>query len=141
MKWSRRGKRVFEPPAILLTDLAFNLVIFFVVCASTEPASGRKQPMPRGSKDQNAAQTTQNVEVVLTRTTVAINGATVPLESLQGRLQPLLTGKTRMEERMVVVKSTKDTPYQRWIRTTSAIEAAGGVVALQMEDSREVIVP
>ena len=27
----------------LLTDLAFNLLIFFVVCASTEPEKGRPQ--------------------------------------------------------------------------------------------------
>jgi biopolymer transport protein ExbD len=138
----RREKRLFEPPAILLTDLAFNLVIFFVVCASMEPSSGRKQPIPRGSKDQTAnTQSAQNVEVVLTRTTVAVNGAIVPVTDLQSRLQPMVSGKTRMEDRMIVVKSSKDTPYHRWITVTSAIEAAGGVVALQTEDSREVVVP
>ena len=26
-----------EPPAVLLVDIAFNLLIFFVVCASTQP--------------------------------------------------------------------------------------------------------
>ncbi len=51
MKWSSRAsKMVVEPPAILLTDLAFNLVIFFVVCASTDPESGRKQDIPSGEQ-------------------------------------------------------------------------------------------
>jgi biopolymer transport protein ExbD len=131
-----------EQPAVLLTDLAFNLVIFFVVCASTDPESGRRQDIPRGTKDPAAAaQTTQNVEVVLTRTTVAINGAVTPLDGLAAKLRPMLAGKTRPEERMVVVKSGRDTPYQHWILVTSLIEQAGGIVALQLEESREVVVP
>ena len=53
MKLSRRsGTMMNEPPAIMLTDLAFNLLIFFVVCASTEPETGRKQNISGGSKDK-----------------------------------------------------------------------------------------
>lgn len=139
----RRTKRIFEPPAILLTDLAFNLVIFFVVCASTEPATGRKQPIPSSSKDQQAAQADKNVEVVLTRTAVTINGVATPLDDFTAKLQALLAGKTRPEERMVVVRTErpKDTPYRQWIRLTGMIEQAGGIVTLQMEESRDVVVP
>jgi hypothetical protein len=41
---------------------------------------------------------------------------------------------------MVVVKSNKDVPYQHWIHVTGMIEKAGGIVALQIEEDREVIV-
>jgi biopolymer transport protein ExbD len=138
----RRRKMPMEPPAVLLTDLAFNLVIFFVVCASTDPESGRRQDIPRGAKDASATpQAAQNLEIMLTRTTAAINGVITPLADLPGKLQPALAGKIRPEERMVVLKSSKDTPYQHWIRVTAMIEQAGGIVALQLEETQEVVVP
>ena len=56
MKFTRRSKKMLvEPPAVMLTDLAFNLVIFFVVCASTDPESGRKQEVPSSRKEESAA--------------------------------------------------------------------------------------
>ena len=61
---SRRKKMLVEPPAVLLTDLAFNLVIFFVVCASTDPQSGRKQDIPPGAKD--SAQAKEKAETLPT---------------------------------------------------------------------------
>ena len=51
-----------------------------------------------------------------------------------------LAGKTRKEDLMVVLKSNKDTPYQHWIRVTGLIEQAGGIVALQLEETREEMV-
>ena len=125
----------------LLTDMAFNLLIFFVVCASTEPEQGRRQAVPSANKDKAPEQQkAQNIEVALTRTTVTINGSAVPVEDLQSRLRPLLAGKTRTEDRIVVVRSAKDTPYQHWMAVTALIEEAGGVVALQLEEVRTVSV-
>ena len=95
MKMPRKSRRIFEPPAVLLTDLAFNLVIFFVVCASTEANNGRKQAIPRGTKDPTATAKDQNVEVELARTTLTVNGSLVPLEDLPAKLQPMLAGKKR----------------------------------------------
>jgi biopolymer transport protein ExbD len=122
----------------LLTDLAFNLLIFFVVCASTEPEKGRAQQVPSSSKDAATEQQTKNIEVALTRTTVAVNGADVPIADLHAKLRDLLAGKIRPEDRIVVIRSTKDTPYSRWIRVTGLIEKAGGVITLQLEEEQEV---
>jgi len=140
MRLTRRtNKMISEPPAVLLTDLAFNLVIFFVVCASTDPESGRKQVIPRSSKDQSTqAQEAKNLVIDLDRTTVKINGSVIPLEEFFSKLEPLLASKKRPEDRMVVVKSATDTPYQRWIRVTGMIEQAGGLIAVQVEEGREI---
>ncbi len=53
----------------------------------------------------------------------------------------MLAGKTKPEERMVVVRAAGDTPFGHWIRVTALIEQAGGLVALQVEESRDVVVP
>ena len=48
---------------------------------------------------------------------------------------------SRLEEKVVVVNSEDDTPYSLWISVTSAIEDAGGIITLQLEEEREVQVP
>lgn len=127
------------PPAILLTDIAFNLLIFFVVCASTEPADGRRQDIPGSSQNAQAQQQQANhIEIALTRTTVSLNGDPIPQKELRTRLKGLLDGKTRTDDRIVLVKSTKDTTYETWIRVTAWIEEAGGITTLQMEDEQNV---
>jgi biopolymer transport protein ExbD len=122
----------------LLTDLAFNLLIFFVVCASITPEKGRPQQMPSASKDKPNEQKSLNVEVEMGRTTILVNKDEVPLSELKAKLKGLLANKTKPEERIVVVKSANDTPYRQWILVTGQIEQAGGVITLQLEDEKEV---
>jgi len=125
----------------LLTDLAFNLLIFFVVCASSaQEQKGRPQQVPSTQGEKSAESKPQNVEVALTRDTISLNGANVPPGELKGKVAALLANKARPEDKIVEVKSAKDVPYSVWIRATGAIEEAGGVVALQVEVDKDVIV-
>lgn len=122
----------------LLTDLAFNLLIFFVVCASSETEPhGRPQKVPAASKDKATDTKPQNVEVTLTRTTVSVNGSAVPAKEVGAKVTELLKEKSRPEDRIVVVKSDKDTPYSAWIAATTQIEKAGGVITVQLEEEKE----
>ena len=124
----------------LLTDLAFNLLIFFVVCASTaEDEKGRPQQMPSASKEKAAEQKNTNIEVAIGRTDVKVNGEDVPPAQVRAKLATLLAGKTRPEDKIVVVKSAKDAPYSHWIKVTGAIEQAGGAITLQLEEEQEVV--
>ncbi len=125
----------------LLTDLAFNLLIFFVVIASNDKThKGRAQQVPSANKEKSQTQKAENLEVWVKRQSVLVNTKAVPLEDLASKLQPLIAAKTSAEDKIVVLKSDKDTPYQRWIQVTSAIEKAGGVVALQIEEEKETVV-
>ena len=135
----RRTRVLVEPPSHATGDIAFNLIVFFLVCASIQPDSGRPQTMP--SAETTEEQQQDNIEVALKRTAVLLNGNVLPASQLPARLQSLLAGRNEPEDRIVVVKSDKDTPYNHWIHITSAIEDAGGVVTLQLEEEREVQVP
>ena len=55
----------------------------------------------------------------LTPVTAAINGEITALPEFEAKMKALLSSKTKPEQRLVVVKSSKDTPYHRWIRVTS----------------------
>jgi biopolymer transport protein ExbD len=133
------NKMLIEPPSVATGDIAFNLLIFFLVCASTQPSQGRKQDIPRSDPKEQQAEQSQNIEVALTRTTASINGQPKKPDDFLTELRVLLAAKTKPEDRVVVVKSAKDTPYDQWILYTGWIAQAGGIVTLQMEEEQTVM--
>jgi len=138
VKIRRRSKLLVEPPTHATGDIAFNLIVFFLVCASVQPETGREQEIPRADPKQEQSQQSENIEVSLTRNTVAINGTPVRMESFPQQLKSLLQGKRNASERIVVVKSKPDTPYEFWIAITGRIEELGGYVTLLLEEERTI---
>ena len=135
MKERRTNKLLIEPPASATGDIAFNLIIFFLVCASVQPNSGRSQTIPRSDDKQQEQQQDNNIEVTLTPNVVILDGKPVLKESdFLVLMQAKLRNKTREEDRVVIVKSETNTPYFRWIRFTEQIELAGGIITIQTED-------
>lgn len=137
----RRGSRLLvEPPSSATGDIAFNLIVFFLVCASVQPDAGREQQLPRADEKEQQKDDDKNIEVLITRNTntVALNGSPVRIQDFQRRIAARLRGKKRPEDRVVVVQSKPDTEYTHWIHVTSLIEDAGGIVTLQMEEEQQV---
>jgi len=141
MKLRRRSNFLIEPASAATGDIAFNLIVFFLVCASTQPDNGRKQIIPRSESQAKEKEQSQNLEVTLDRTGVMVNTEKIPMADFASRIKRKLQGKSRPEDRIVVVKSSKDVPYHHWITITGAIEAAGGIITLQLEEERQVVVP
>src|SRR4029078_5165310 len=142
MKLERRlGKLLVEPAAVATGDIAFNLIVFFLVCASTQPDSGRRQDLPSSEKVKQE-QKTDNILVPLSQSDkiVTVNGDQVKTPEFPARLARLLQAKTRPEDRIVVVKSDPNTPYLHWIAITTQIQDAGGSITIQREEERTVSV-
>ena len=142
MKTRRRSSNLLiEPPSSATGDIAFNLIIFFLVCASVQPDSGRHQALPRSEETEQKQEKDKNIEVVVKRQVTLVNGDVVPATEFAERLTALLAGKPRPEDKVVVVKSDDDVPYHFWMIVTSQIEDAGGINTLQIEEEREIQVP
>ena len=139
MRERRRNKLMVEPPSSATGDIAFNLIVFFLVCASVQPDSGRQQTLPRS--EQESEEQSENIEVQLGRNTVMLNGNVLRQEDFDAALKRALSGKTRDEDRVVVVKSKADTPYYHWVTVTEMIESAGGIITIQTEEEQQVVVP
>ncbi len=142
MRPRRTTKLLIEPASSATGDIAFNLIIFFLVCASIQPDSGRPQEIPRSEENQQQKEEEQNIEVAMTANlaAVSVNGDTVRTPELLPRLTGLLKGKTRPQDRIVIIKSKLDTPYHHWIRVTGEIERAGGIITIQREEEQTVTV-
>lgn len=141
MRARRRTQLLVEPPATATGDIAFNLIVFFLVCASVQPDSGRRQTVPRSETQTEKTPRSEHVEVLLTRTTAAINGDVVRRRQFVPRLKALLAGKVRPEDKVVVVRSKPEVPYYHWIDYTTMIEEAGGTITVLREEEQEVRVP
>lgn len=137
MKERRTSKLLIEPPASSTGDIAFNLIVFFLVCASIQPDSGRPQTIPR-SDEEEQQQKENNIEVALTENVVMIDGQVQEDAAFFGLVQERLRNKVRDEDRVVIVKSDSNTPYSRWIKFTELIEQAGGIITIQTEE--EIII-
>ena len=135
----RRPKYLVETPTSAMNDIAFILIVFFLVCASVEPEDGRSQVIPRSEKNEEQ-QDSQSTEVGLTPATVTIDGTPYRLNEFQSRIRQILAQKKTEAERVVVVKSQADVPYEHWIAMTGIIERAGGIVTLLLEEEQTVII-
>ena len=132
-----RPKYLVETPTSAMNDIAFILIVFFLVCASVEPEDGRSQVIPRSEKNEES-QASQSTEVGLTPATVTIDGTPYRREEFPPRIRQLLAEKKSEAERVVVLKSQADVPYEHWIATTEIIEQAGGIVTLLLEEEQTV---
>ena len=135
----RRPKYLVDPPSSSMNDIAFILIVFFLVCASVEPEDGRSQTIPSSEKN-NDQQNSKTIEVGLTPATITINGTPYLKEQFQQRIQQILNQKEKDSDRIVVVKSQADVPYEFWIAMTEIIERAGGIVTLLIEQEQTLIV-
>ena len=134
----KRTKLLVEPPASATSDIAFILIVFFLVCASVEPDKGRAQTLPRSEPEPQKNKQSQNIEVELTRDAVIMNGNPLPKETFTKTIILKLADKTREEDKIVAVKSRKEVPYSHWMDVTDIIEDAGGVITLQLEEEQTV---
>jgi biopolymer transport protein ExbD len=133
------NKLLVEPAAVATGDIAFNLIVFFLVCASTQPDRGRRQDIP-SSEQSKAEQKQENTEILVTKNGLVLNGAAVRHVELPNRLRIHFQGKPRPDDRVVVIKTRPDTPYENWIKVTSMVQDAGGSITIQREEEQTVTV-
>ena len=86
MKIRRRSSNLLiEPPSSATGDIAFNLIVFFLVCASVQPDSGRHQTLPRSEETEQKEEKDKNIEVVVKRQVALVNGDPVQPAEFQAR--------------------------------------------------------
>jgi biopolymer transport protein ExbD len=134
----KRGKMLVDPPACASSDIAFTLIIFFLVCAAVQPETGMSQALPKTEEKSEKRDQSQNLEVSITPSSIVLNGSPLQLPEFTRRIASELKSKTREADRIVVVKSAPDTPYPVWIGVSRAIDSAGGILTLELESERTI---
>lgn len=134
----QRGKLLVDPPASASSDIAFILIIFFLVCAAVQPETGVAQVLPKTEEKKDKQDQSKNLEVTITPTSIVLNGSPLQLPEFTQRITVALSQKTRDADKIVTVKSSPDTPYPVWIKVSQAIKQAGGILTLELESERVI---
>jgi len=131
----RKERREPDIPTDSVSDIAFLLIIFFILTTTLAKLTGFKAELPAAAASQQAAKTeTKTPSVQLAGGKLLFNEQEVALAALRERLLDLRLGTKQGEEKVVMLEAAGQVNYQTYFETMAAISAAGGVVAIVQEE-------
>jgi biopolymer transport protein ExbD len=135
MPFSRRKpKRDVELPTDSVSDIAFLLIIFFILTTTLAKVSGFKVELPSADTSQSQKkQEEKTPSVQLTDGKILFNEQGVSIDELRDRLLDLQLDKKQGEQKVVTLEAAGKVDYQAYYEAMAAIATAGGVVALLEE--------
>ena len=131
----RREKASEEIPVNSFADIAFLLIIFFVIATKLVQNMGVTTEIPSGQKSTNPDK--EAITIQLADQTIRFNGAQMGIPELRGKLRKQKLHKKITKERVVLIESSGDVSYQTYFDVLSTISAAGGIVAIVTEDEKK----
>ncbi len=134
MRFNRK-KLEITPPYVSMADIAFNLVLFFLILAKTQDDSNRLDWVPAKA---TGAQPVKNPQVSITvdrDNKVYLNGQQIGLRDLAEKVAALL-GDKPPTERSVVLKIHNETLAATFEPIMEAVSQAGGEVVHVIEEER-----
>ncbi len=127
-------RRPPEPysPFISLADIAWQIIIFFLLAATFAKSDSLNLELPGASSDKSRS-AAPTITVEAGENALSINGQHVALASLEGRIRELLAGKKTEAQRAVVVLAKNDLSFQRHVDVMYAVQRAGGILVMSEE--------
>jgi|GEM_PF-325786 len=130
MKLKRDNRPVTDVDVTSFSDLAFLLIIFFILTTTFTRPMGAKVTIPSGTSDPQKKAETEYPTINLSSTTLVFNKEPVSLEQFRRRLQNLRLEARKEEERIIVLESAPDVPFEQYLKVVTAVSKAGGILAL-----------
>lgn len=131
MRLKRQTSRSAAIDVTAFADIAFLMIIFFIMTTTVVKTAGQKLDIPSGTTD-----TTQEEQEQLT---INIKGRDIyfgennkrmSLDQLRATLAAEELHKREEDQRSVIVDSGPFVPYEHYFQVLMAVSRAGGVVAL-----------
>jgi biopolymer transport protein ExbD len=131
----RRKKMGAEVPSLAMGDIAFNLLIFFVILARAQDDSYLNW-QPAAAQELESAGHAKVSVLIDTDSKLYLNGQEVGISQLAERIRESL-GDAPPGERNVLLKVHRETPAMRFEPVIEAISEAGGDMVHILEEQRE----
>ena len=131
MAIKRRERGEAEINVSSFADIAFLLIIFFILSTTLVQTRGAKLDIPSGQEDASEA-SDQWPTVSLTEDTITWGerGEPVTQPQLRERLDDLDLLAKEEDQRIVILNTAPEVPFQRYFKVVLAIRDAGGVLAI-----------
>ena len=111
------------------SDIAFLLIIFFILTTTFVKLAGGKMRIPAGSSEGNNASKKQTT-IRLTPGSIRINNRPVSIDVLRDDLKARNLPEKSEDQRMIIVDSHPEVTYEKYYKVVMAITDAGGILAL-----------
>ncbi|MGD0092596.1 MAG: biopolymer transporter ExbD [Planctomycetota bacterium] len=112
-----------------LVDIAFLLILFFMLATTFLKPAGDKIQIPSGGSSSSQSKT---LTIALSTTGIRYGDskAVISIDELQARLLSEKLPQKEPAGRLVILESARDVPYKDYFRVVMSITQAGGVLAL-----------
>jgi len=129
-RYSREKKhRSGEIPTGSFSDIAFLLIIYFLVATTLVKVKTITADLPSGEKAAQS-QPEKTPIVNLRGAEVFFNDTKMSMAVLDQRLAALNLSDREPEKRVIMLESANGTPYENYFQALAAISANNGVVAI-----------
>ena len=129
----QKRKQDLSIPLDSFSDIAFLLIIFFILTTSIQKLTGIRTELPAGEETE-AKQTEKTPTVNITGGRLLYNDLTVSMEELAYELKALKLGERADADRVVLLDAGPRTDYQLYFEVMALITGADGVIGILVED-------
>ncbi len=138
MKFKKKPFREPEINLASLVDIAFLLLIFFILTTTFTKTAGNKLNIPSGSTDSSRKQEKQiTVSLKPGEIRYGENSQVITLDTLRQMLAKENFLAKESSQRIVILDADKGVTYDEYFQIVMAIAKANGVVALVDQDNSE----
>jgi len=131
----RKSKRKVAIPVASMGDIAFLLIIFFMVCSNFIKESSVKLEPPR-AQDIDTLQEPKVLVAIDEQGQIYLQGVKMPdFNALEYGVMALIDGRVTTEGRTVLFRCDRNIPKEVFEPAIDAISSAGGIIAAVGEKS------
>jgi biopolymer transport protein ExbD len=124
-----KKRRETTIPTDSISDIAFLLIIYFMVATSLVKVKSISADLPSGQKSAQV-QADKTPIINLRGAEIFFNDKKITMEELNDRLAALELPSKDPNGRVIMLESATGTPYQNYFQALASISANGGVVAI-----------
>jgi len=134
MKLARKAKPSGDVDLTSFADLAFLLIVFFVLTTTFVRPQGAALSMPSKTNAPEDAPKHEIPRIHLQADRVVFENRPLTLEALRRRLFDMKLPGQEEARRVIILETAPDVPYEHYFRVVTAVSKAGGVLALVEEE-------
>ncbi len=132
-KRHKKERRDVEVSISSFSDIAFLLIIFFILATTLVHVSGVINEIPSGEQSKSNKEF-EAPTVKLQNGSVLFNDKAVSMDELRKELTDLELHEKQKDAKVVLLEAGADTAYQDYYDVLASVSAAGGVTALLKEE-------
>ncbi len=130
-KKDRRNREAV--PMSAFADIAFLLIIFFILTATLNKTKGITTDIPAGEQSDQESETTPTIQLVADK--VLFDDKNVNWQELEKQLAEMrLPERENEQDRIVLIEAKEGVYYQNYYQAMVLVSKAGGVVSIVKDD-------